>query len=59
MVALAREGTTLTATNFAALPRYMPPPPRPAPFAAMLYLAVLTTAVGAMAARRFTTIKLA
>jgi ABC-2 type transport system permease protein len=58
IIALAKDGSTMTAQAYGALPRYTPQPPRPAPVLAMLYLAGLTVVLGAVAARRFATIKL-
>jgi hypothetical protein len=59
IIALAEDGSTMTAPAYAALPRYTPQLPQPAPVVAMLYLAGLTVGLGAIAARRFATIKLA
>jgi hypothetical protein len=59
IIALAKDGSIMTAQAYGALPRYTPPPPRPAPVLAMLYLAGLTVVLGTLAARRFATIKLA
>lgn len=58
IIALAKDGSTMTAQAYGALPRYTPQPPRPAPVLAMLYLAGLTVVFGAIAARRFAIIKL-
>lgn len=58
LIEQADTGSTITAAGYAALPRYAPPPPQPAPLLAMLYLAALATAIGAMAARRFARISL-
>jgi ABC-type transport system involved in multi-copper enzyme maturation permease subunit len=55
---LAADGETLTPARYAALPRFAPPPPRPAPLPALLYLAVATLVTGLIAARRFTRLRL-
>lgn len=56
--ALANNGQALTATAYVALPHYNPPLPRSSPIAAMLYLAIATGVIGAIAARRFSHLKL-
>jgi hypothetical protein len=55
---LAAEGQTLSTARYAALPRYAPPPPRPAPLLALLYLAAVTLAIGTAALRRFARLRL-
>jgi ABC-2 type transport system permease protein len=58
MIQLAKDGTAINAAAYAALPRYSPPPAQPAPFAAFLYLAAATLAVGLLALRRFARLRL-
>ncbi|GGI80674.1 hypothetical protein GCM10007973_16440 [Polymorphobacter multimanifer] len=58
MIQLAKDGTAITTAAYAALPRYSPPPPQPAPFAAIIYLAAASSAIGLLAARRFSGIRL-
>lgn len=54
---LANKGEPLTQAAYAALPRFTPPPPQPAPLAAMLYLLAATGLVGAITARRFSRLR--
>jgi ABC-type transport system involved in multi-copper enzyme maturation permease subunit len=58
IIAVTKDGASMTVQAYSALPRYTPQPPRAAPVLAMLYLAGLTVVLGGLAARRFATIKL-
>jgi ABC-type transport system involved in multi-copper enzyme maturation permease subunit len=55
---LAAEGRALDAEGYRALPRFTPPPPRPAPLAAIAYLALLFGIVSALAARGYARLRL-
>jgi ABC-2 type transport system permease protein len=53
LVALARDGKPMTPASHAVLPACAPPPPRPLPLTALLYLGLATGAVAFLAIRRF------
>jgi ABC-type transport system involved in multi-copper enzyme maturation permease subunit len=58
IAALSAQGRTLSAADYATLPRYTAPPHRPAPLPAILYLAAATAIIGTLAMRRFARIRL-
>ena len=58
MERLANQGRALDAEAYATLPRYVPPPPRTAPLAALLYLLVATLVAAGITFRRFSRLRL-